>query len=124
MEKLKIAITQIGTDDINNNLIRQVCCDPVMLELCTPVELDEETAYRELDKAKVDALVLTSEAKCPSSALEIIVTDKTNIAVLDKEPTAGDIIRLRNILERDFDLQIPRIAIVQENYSRGHGLAL
>ena len=77
MEKLKIAITQIGTDEINN-LIRQVCCDPAMLELCTPVELDEETAYRELYDAKVDALVLASEAKCPSDAFEIIVTDKTN----------------------------------------------
>ena len=123
MEKLKIAITQIGTDNTNNNLIHQVCCDPVMLELCTPVELDEETAYRELDKAKVDALVLTSEAKCPSGAFEIIVTDKTNIAVLDKEPTAEDIIRLRNILERDFDLQIPRIAIVQESIMQNPDLA-
>ena len=123
MEKLKIAITQIGTDDINNNLIRQVCCDPVMLELCTPVELDEETAYRELYDAKVDALVHATEAKCPSDAFEIIVTDKTNIAVLDKEPTAEDIIRLRNILERDFDLQIPRIAIVQENIMQNPDLA-
>lgn len=124
MEKLKIAITQTGTDDISNNFVRQVCCDPAMLELCTPVELDEETAYRKLDEGKVDALVLaTQEPKCPSGAFEIIVTDKTNIAVLDKEPNAEDIIKLRDILERDLGLQIPRIAIVQESAMQNPDLA-
>ena len=118
MEKLKIAITQFDSEATNNNLIRQICEDPAMLELCIPVFYDEETAYRELDEEEVDALVLFSSAelmKQPVNSTEIVVTDKTRFMPLTTEPTAEDIVKLRDILERDFDLQLPRIAIVQEN---------
>ena len=126
MEKLKIAITQFDSEATNNNLIRQICEDPAMLELCIPVFYDEETAYRELDEEEVDALVLFSSAeltKQPVNSTEIVVTDKTRFMPLTTEPTAEDIVKLRDILERDFDLQLPRIAIVQENNMQNPDLA-
>lgn len=75
-------------------------------------------AMRDLVKGEVDALVLAptiESAKCPANASEIIVTEKAYFMPLTKEPTAEDIIRFRDILERDFDIRSPRIAIVQEN---------
>lgn len=126
MEKLKIAITQIGNEATNDDLVRQVCDDPVMIELCTPVFYDEEKAYRELDEENVDALVLFPSAeltKKPKDSVEIVVTDKTNFMLLSKEPTAEDIIKFRDILERDFDLCPPRIAIVKEGSMQNPDLA-
>lgn len=126
MEKLKIAITQIGNEGTNDNLVRQVCDDPAMLELCTPVFYDEEAAYRELDEENVDALALfpfTELTRKPADSIEIVVTDKTNFMPLSKEPTAEDIIKFRDILERDFDLQLPRIAIVRETSMQNPDLA-
>ena len=118
MEKLKIAITGIGTDT-SGNLFRSICEYPVMSELCTPIVYDsagQETALRNLDEGKVDALVLTVEpTKKPAEAIEIIVTGKTNFMPVSKEPTAEDVVKFRDILERDFDLRSPRIAIVQES---------
>lgn len=112
MEKLKIAITQIGTDTASSDLVRQVCEDSILLELCTPIVCDRET-----DASAADALVIvptTEPAKCPADATLIIATNKTNFMPLSKEPTAEDIIRLRVVLERDFDCRSPRIAIVQD----------
>ena len=126
MEILKIAITQIGTESTSDNLVRQVCEDTAMLELCSPVFYDEEAAYRELDNENVDALVLfpsTELTKKPADSIEIVVTDKTNFMPLSKEATAEDIIKLRDILERDFDIQIPRITIVQEGSMQNPDLA-
>lgn len=113
MEKLKIAITQIGTDTTSADLVRQVCEDPILLELCTPIACDRET---DATAADAQVIVPTSEpVKCPADATLIIATDKTNFMPLGKEPTAEDIIRLRDILERDFDRRSPRIAIVQDS---------
>lgn len=126
MEKLKIAIALIGGEVTKNDLIRQVCDDPAMLELCKPAFYNEEAAYGELDKENADALVLyttTGSAKRPAQSIEIIVTDKTNLMPLAKEPTAKDVIKFRDILERDFDLQLPRIAIVQETAMQNPDLA-
>lgn len=117
MEKFKIAIVQIGIDDTSKSFVQQVCEEPAMLELCTPIVYDEETAFRNLDKGEVDALVLFPSAKLtkqPAESVEIIVTDETHFMPLAKEPTIEDIVMFRNILERDFDLRSPRIAIVQE----------
>ena len=123
MKKLKIAITQVGTDNSSNDLVRQVCDDPAMLDLCTPIIMNKEAAFRELEGGKVDALVLASATEPVKNAFEIIVTDKTNIAPLTQEPTAEDIILFRDILERDFGLQLPRIAIVQETSMQNPELA-
>lgn len=74
-------------------------------------------AMHDLDKGYVDAMVIapaTEPAKCPSDATEIIVTEKANFMPLAKEPNAEDVIRLRDILERDFDIRSPRIAVVKE----------
>ena len=120
MEKLKIAITQGNYDAATQELSGKIIEDPAMLELCTPVVYkagQEEAALRDLDAGKVDALVLAptnGSAKCPDNAVEIIVTEKTHIMPVAEEPTAEDVIKLRDILERDFDLRSPRIAIVQE----------
>lgn len=126
MKKLKIAITPIGIDAAKDDLIRQVCDDPTMSELCATLICDENSAIRELEEGKVDAWVLapTAEpAKCPDGAIEIIITDKTNLVPFAKEPTADDLATLRHILERDFDLRSPRIAIVQEGNVQNPDLA-
>lgn len=122
MEKLKIAITGIGTDAASDNLFRSICEYPVMSELCIPIVYDsagqEEAALRELDEGNVDALVLTSNIdlkKRTTESIEIVVTEKTNFMPLTKEPTAEEIVKFRDILERDFDLRSPRIAIIQES---------
>lgn len=126
MEKLKIAIALTGGESTENGLIRQVCDDPTMLELCSPAFFDEEAGYRELEEENADALVLyasTEPAKRPARSIEIIVTEKTNLMPLSKEPTAEDVIKFRDILERDFDQQLPRIAIVQESAMQNPDLA-
>jgi len=112
MEKLKIAIAQVGTDAKGKEIILRACEETALTELCTPIVLNSADA-----ETNADALVLvpTSEpTKCPAGALEIIVTDTTNFLPLAQEPTAEDIIKFRDILERDFDRRSPRIAIVQE----------
>lgn len=129
MEKFKIAITQIGNDATSEELFRQICEDPTMLELCTPVVYDstksEDVAFRDLSEGKMDALVLTPAFAPlrPVESVEIIVTDKTNFMPLATEPTAEDIVKLRDILERDFDLRSPRIAIIQEGTVQNPSLA-
>lgn len=121
MEKLKIAITKNGIDATNDDLFCSIFEDPVMSDLCIPVIYDrgrQEVALRDLDKGNVDALVYTSIAEPtekPAGSIEIIVTEKTNFMPFAQEPTAEDVIRFRDILERDFDLRSPRIAIVQES---------
>ena len=117
MEKLKIAITLAGYDDASRERIQNALDEPAMHELCTPIVKEEEAALRELGEGTIDAVVLaqTEPARCPADALEVIVTDKTNIILLDKEPKAEDIVKLRDILERDFDLRSPRLAIVMES---------
>ena len=126
MEKLKIAIALIGEEGTYSDLVRQVCDDPAMLELCSPAFYEEEAAYRELNGGKVDALALYSSrgpAKRPAQSVEIVVTEKASFMPLPKEPTAEDIVKFRDILERDFDRRLPRIAIVQETPMQNPDLA-
>ena len=98
MEKLKIAIVLIGEEGTYSDLVRQVCDDPAMLELCSPAFYEEEAA-------------------------EIVVTDNASFMPLPKEPTAEDIVKFRDILERDLDRRLPRIAIVQETPMQNPDLA-
>lgn len=126
MKKLKIAITPIGNNAASDKVLRQFCEEPEVLELCTPVISEEKAALHNLEEGHVDAMVLVptaGHAKCPSECFEIIVTDKTNFVPFAKEPTAEDIVKLRDILERDFDLRSPRIAIVQEGDMQNPELA-
>lgn len=121
MEKLKIVINQAGTNSTNDELIRQVCEDPALLELCNLIISNTAEA-----KADADAIVLAPSAepaKCPAGATEIIVTDTVRFMPLSKEPTAEDVVRFRDILERDFDLRSPRIAIVQKTEVQSHDFA-
>lgn len=121
MNKHKIAVTQIGTDASVKNLICQISEDPALLELCTPVVCNNAEARKD-----VDATVLVSTGEpivSPADATEIIVTGQTHLMTLTKEPTAEDIVKFRDILERDLDLRSPRIAIVQENNIQNTDLA-
>lgn len=81
-------------------------------------EVSLKAALHDLQEGLTDALVLTPTAQaaaCPADATEIIITEKAHVMPVEAEPTAEDITRLRDILERDFDLLSPRIAIVQES---------
>lgn len=121
MEKLKIAIAQVGTDAKGKEIILRACEETALTELCTPIVLNSADA-----ETNADALVLvpTSEpTKCPAGACEIIVTNTTNFMPLAQEPTAEDIIKFRDLLERDFNLRSPRIAIVQETDVQSPDLA-
>ena len=129
MEKLKIAITSGKYAASAQELSAMILEDPAMHELCTPVHYgadDEEQALRDVDEGKVDALVLAptdGPAKCPANTFEIVLTEKTCLMPLAEEPTAEDVVRLRDILERDFDLRSPRIAFVQETAMQNPDLA-
>ena len=125
MEKLKIAITLAGYDDTSRERIQNALDEPAMHELCTPVVMDEKEALRKLEESTIDAVVLAQKelATCPADALEVIVTDKTNIILLAKEPEAEDIVKLRDILERDFDFRSPRLAIAVEQPMQNPELA-
>lgn len=117
MEKLKIAITGFGPDATNNDLLRSICDNLVMSEICTPILYDsarQAAILRDLDDGNIDALVYTDPLKRPTESIEILVTEKTNFMLLTKELTAEVVVKFRDILERDFDLRSPRIAIVQE----------
>ena len=121
MEKLKIAITLTGTDTAGEEIVRKICEDTALLELCTPKVFSSAEAGKDAD---AQVLVPTVEpTRCPVDAVEIIVTEQVNFMPLDKEPTADDIVKFRDILERDFDLRSPRIAIVQETDMQNPNLA-
>jgi len=128
MEKLKIAITQ--GNNTNEESFINVFDDPTLFEICTPITYDNAesmtAALRDLEEGNVDALVYapTDElVKCPADATEVVVTEKAYFMPLAKEPTEEDIVKLRDILERDFDVRSPRIAIVQENAMQNPELA-
>jgi len=117
MDKLKIAVSLIGNDNASEDFLRKLREDPAMVELCSLCSPKDDTA---------DAQVLvpaTEPIKCPADAVEVIMSDKANIMPLPQEPTAEDIIRLRDILERDFDLRSPRIAIVRDSSMQNPDLA-
>ncbi len=127
MEKFKIAIALTGRETTDDSLVRQVCDNPTLLELCSTIFIDEATAYRKVDEEEADALVLYSSpepAKRPDQSVEIIVTEKANLMPLPEEPKAEDIILFRNILERDLDRRRPRIAIVREGAIQNPDLAM
>lgn len=112
MKKLKIGLYLIGKDAARDEIVQKICEDSTMMELCTLV-VGNDTMAETVD-AKV--IVPTAEpVEYPANATEIIVTDTVNFMPLSKEPTADDIVKFRNILDRDLDLRSPRIAIIQEN---------
>lgn len=128
MKKLKIAITK-GNGASQERFLK-VFEDPTLFELCSPITYDRadslKSALKDLKEGNVDALVLapTDEpAKCPADATEVVVTGKTCFMPLSKEPTEEDVVKLRDILERDFDARDPRIAIVQESAMQNPELA-
>ena len=128
MEKLKIAITQ--GRETSEEFFHNAFEDPTLFELCTPITYDSadsmKAALQDLEEGNVDALVYapTEEpVKCPADATEVVVTEKACFMPLTKEPTEEDIVKLRDILERDFDIRNPRIAIVQENSMQNPELA-
>lgn len=106
-------------------------CADVEMGSTTADSLQQEEASLaaatiDLNEGRVDALVLTPTAKpmkCPAGATEILLTEKAHIMPLSVEPKADDVIRLHGILERDFDLPSPRIAIVAETPLQDSGLA-
>ena len=118
MEKIKIAISGIAPDATSDDLLPSICENLAMSEICTPIFYDrarQAAALRDLDEGNIDALVLTEPMKMPAESIEILVTEKTYYMPLMKEPTAEDVVKFRDILERDFDLSSPRIAIVTES---------
>lgn len=128
MDKLKIAVTQSNTSDAAGELISSILGDTALLELCSPILYDAgkaEAALRDVGEGKADALVHISptDPAHPADAIEIIATDKIYFMPIAKEPTAEDVVNLRNILERDFDIRSPRIAIVQETSLQNPDLA-
>lgn len=126
MEKFKIAVVGTGKDNGGDSLFRSVLEDPAMQELCSPSVLQEDKAFRKLEHREADALVLytkTEPTKHLAGAIDIVVTDKTHFMPLGKEPAAEDISKFCNILERDFDQQLPRIAIVWETEMQNPDLA-
>jgi|GEM_PF-2414910 len=128
MEKPKIAIILGKFDEESLSLVHATLDEPAMLELCTPLVFEEEkadAAWHTLSEGRADALVLATAASAPQvqGAVEIIATGQAQVLPLQAEPTEEDVASFRNILERDFDLLSPRIAIVQETAMANPDLA-
>ena len=126
MEKLNIALVAADGNTPDESLQQTLQADPTLLDLCSPVFLDEESALSSLQEGKVSAMTLLAKAtpqKPLPGCIEVVATDKTCFMPLPKEPLADDIDALRTILERDFDMQSPRIAIVWSTAMQNPSLA-
>jgi len=124
MKKPKIAIVPTGTDATSNELVRQIFEDPMVLELCTPVIYSPGQAPKNADAADATILYPTTERpECPADATEVVLTEDKCILPLAGEPTAEDIVKLRDILNRDLNILSPRIAIVQKTEMQNPDLA-
>ena len=89
-------------------------------------EASLQAAAKDLEEGLVDALVMAPATKatpCPADATEVIIVGQAHIMPLAGEPTADDVMRFHDILERDFDLRAPRIAILQESRMQNNELA-
>ena len=129
MEKFKIAFLQTVCDETTQKLIQATLDEPTLPELFTPVVFapdGQEKAFSQLKEGNVDALVVGPtdlSQPLPEGGLEVVASDELCIMPLATEPTADDVVRLRDILERDFDQRSPRIAIVQETAMKNPELA-
>lgn len=82
---------------------------------CDSIETERECALKHYQDEMLDAVVLCNDSRtalsCPPDATELMVTEDDIIALVDEisEKTIGT---FASILERDYDRQQPRIAVI------------
>lgn len=81
----------------------------------------EKKALEDLKSGLIDTLVITPKREpvsYPAECMEMLINEDVHMALVDKVDN-GTIETLRQTLERDFDFQHPRIAILSDEASRG-----
>ena len=96
-------ITIQRTEDVQDGRLALLQCDE-----------SEKKAQKDLKDGNIDALVITPQREsfpCPAGCTEMLINEDVHMALVDKVDNSS-INSLRQILERDFDCQHPRIAIL------------
>lgn len=109
-DKLTILNVAEGTSEV---AFGQTTADSIEQE-----RVSMQAALDDCQREAVDAVVLapaTEQPACPPDATELILAGSVAIMSQDDAPTAEIVEAFRNILDRDFDIPTPRIAIVQDS---------
>ena len=96
-------ITINSTDEVQDGRLSMLQC-----------EESEQKALQDLQAGNIDALVITPKQEtypCPAGSTEMLINEDVHMALVNKVDQ-NSIEALRQTLERDFDCQHPRIAIL------------
>lgn len=96
-------ITINNTDEVQDGRLSLLQC-----------EESEQKALEDIQESNIDALVITPKGTpfpCPAGTTEILINEDVRLALVNKVDK-NTIEALRQTLERDFDCQHPRIAII------------
>lgn len=96
-------ITINNTDDVQDGRLSLLQCED-----------SEQRALQDLKAGNTDALVITPKREpfaTPAGSTEMLINEDVRMALVDKVDNSS-IEALRQTLERDFDIQHPRIAIL------------
>ena len=99
-------ITINNTDEVQDGRLSLLQC-----------ENSEKKAMEDCQENNIDALVITPKETpfpCPAGSTEMLINEDIRMALVEKIDK-NTIEAFRNTLERDFDCQHPRIAILSDN---------
>lgn len=99
-------ITINNTDEVQDGRLSLLQCED-----------SEKKAMEDCQENNIDALVITPKETpfpCPSGSTEMLINEDIRMALVEKIDK-NTIEAFRNTLERDFDCQHPRIAILSDN---------
>lgn len=99
-------ITINNTDEVQDGRLSLLQCED-----------SEKKAMEDCQENNIDALVITPKETpfpCPADSTEMLINEDIRMALVEKIDK-NTIEAFRNTLERDFDCQHPRIAILSDN---------
>ena len=99
-------ITINNTDEVQDGRLSLLQCED-----------SEKKAMEDCQENNIDALVITPKETpfpCPAGSTEMLINEDIRMALVEKIDK-NTIEAFRNTLERDFDCQHPRIAILSDN---------
>lgn len=99
-------ITINNTDEVQDGRLSLLQCED-----------SEKKAMEDCQENNIDALVITPKETpfpCPAGSTEMLINEDIRMALV-KKIDKNTIEAFRNTLERDFDCQHPRIAILSDN---------
>ncbi len=99
-------ITINNTDEVQDGRLSLLQCED-----------SEKKAMEDCQENNIDALVITPKETpfpCPAGSTEMLINEDIRMALVEKIDK-NTIEAFRNTLERDFDCQHPRVAILSDN---------